>query len=68
MVRDGGLHLVVVNQAIDQHLPPCELEFRDLDIEARIDVIDHAIHFAAEIPAHAGQQKELHHRRHRQQD
>ena len=61
-------HALIARQAVEQGAPPGQLELRQLDLEARADLVHDAAHLAPEVPAHAGQQEPLERREQRQAD
>jgi len=56
--RGGGLDARVVEEAVDQHLAPGQLERRQLDPQAGVELADDGVDAAAEEPAHARRQQQ----------
>jgi hypothetical protein len=56
-----GLHLRVMEQPVNQDLAPGQLELRQLQVEAGVDLPDHPVDLVMEVPAHARHQQAIEH-------
>jgi len=58
MLGRRGLHLGVMEQAVDEHFAAGQREGRQADCQPRVDLADHLVHPAAEEPAHARREQQ----------